>query len=112
MRDSSVGDEKEKYSKQYDVLDAQMRSVMRSENDLTKLYNETNKVPIALMSAFKTIGPVITQMTARIFRQAIQTAKQFVIQFDKSMTEIQMVTLKTDSEMSKLGDGLISKAVE
>lgn len=55
---------------------------------------------------------VIKRFGRRMFYQAINEAKRFVKEFDASMTTIQMITLKTDSEMSKLGDGLIAQAKE
>lgn len=43
---------------------------------------------------------------------AIQEAKRFVLEFDAAMTEIQMVTLKTDAALANLGDGLIQTAID
>ena len=59
-----------------------------------------------------TIGQLASRLGRRLFMKATQEAKRFVQEFDKSMTSIQMITLKSDSQMSTLGDGLISKAKE
>lgn len=57
-----------------------------------------------------TIGQLAQRLGRRLFMKATQEAKRFVQEFDKSMTSIQMITLKSDSQMSTLGDGLIAKA--
>jgi len=58
------------------------------------------------------ISAVAKQFGARIWRKAIQETMQFVQQYDAAMTEIQMVTLKSDSEIANIGKGLINSAVE
>lgn len=58
------------------------------------------------------IGQVISQFGRQMFQQAIQEAKRFVIEFDTAMTEIQMITMKTDNEIASLGDGLIQTAID
>lgn len=47
-----------------------------------------------------------------MFQKAIQEAKRFVQEFDSAMTEIQMITGKTDAEIGQLGDGLIQTALD
>ena len=67
-------------------------------------------------AAFDTISQSVSRLVQRlgrrIFMKALNEAKQFIKQFDATMTEIQMITLKTDDQMSSLGDGLIKKAKE
>lgn len=58
------------------------------------------------------VGRLATRLGRQLFRKALNEAKKFVQEFDKSMTTIQMITLKSDSQMSTLGDGLIAKAKE
>lgn len=61
------------------------------------------------------IGEAVTNVAGRfarqLFHQAIQEAKRFVMEFDKAMTEIQMITTKTADEIASLGDSLIQTAI-
>ncbi|MBP5469102.1 MAG: phage tail tape measure protein, partial [Candidatus Riflebacteria bacterium] len=91
---------------------------MRHYNEEAKKAEEQMghfKQPAMVASAaFSTVGDTVNMMLKRFGRQmfykAINEAKRFVQEFDKTMTTIQMITLKTDDQMSSLGDGLISKA--
>ena len=47
-----------------------------------------------------------------MFQKAIQEAKRFVQEYDAAMTEIQMVTMKTDAEIASLGSSLIQTAID
>lgn len=68
------------------------------------------KIAIAQLGA--TTQQVITQFGRRMFQKAIQETKRFVQEYDKDMTTIQMITLKSDSEIGDLGQNLIQKAVD
>ena len=58
------------------------------------------------------IGNVFSQFGRQMFQKAIQEAKRFVQEYDAAMTEIQMVTMKTDSEIASLGSSLIQTAID
>ena len=67
----------------------------------------------AAFNATASIGlSFATRLATQVFRKALQEAKNFVKQFDAQMTQIQMVTLKSDAQMSTLGDGFIQKAID
>lgn len=68
------------------------------------------KIAIAQLGA--TTQHLITQFGHRMFQRAIQETKRFVQEYDKDMTTIQMITLKSDSEIGNLGQNLIQKAVD
>lgn len=69
-----------------------------------------------LQLGFTVIGEAasraVTQFAHRMFSQAVNEAQNFTVTYDAAMTEIQMVTLKTEEEIDSLGDGLIDKAIE
>ena len=65
-----------------------------------------------LSSVNDTMGMLLKRFGRQIFMKAINEAKQFVKQYDKTMTEIQMITLKSDSEMAQVSDSIINKAKE
>ena len=73
-------------------------------------------VMMGMSAGFQTVSQTVGMFLSRFGRQTfykiLNEAKQFVQQFDKSMTEIQMITLKSDSQMTTIGDGLINKAKE
>ena len=68
------------------------------------------------VAAAQQLGTAISNVAQRLGRQlfhkALQETKRFVQEYNKSMTTIQMITLKSDSDMSKLGSSLIDRAQE
>ena len=67
---------------------------------------------IALANLGAATANVIKRFGHQMFQKAITEAKRFVQEYDKDMTTIQMITLKSDSEIDKLGQSLIQKAVD
>lgn len=73
--------------------------------------------PGATASAvFKGLGRSAMQAVGRlgvqVWRKGIQEAKRFIKEYDKCMTEIQMITLKSNEQINTLGTNLIGKASE
>lgn len=66
----------------------------------------------AVVNIGEAVTNVATQFGRQLFQKAIQEAKQFVQQYDAAMTEIQMITGKTSSEISTLGSSLIQTAID
>lgn len=79
---------------------------------LNELEKTTTKSSLAFTELSNSMSRTIGQFGRRLFHQAAQEVKRFVMEFDSAMTEIQMVTLKTDDEISALGDGLINQAID
>ena len=83
---------------------------------LDKLEKQTSVSALVMQQSMNIVSKSVTNMLARFGRQmfmkAIQEAKKFVKEFDATMTEIQMITLKTDNQIANLGDRLIDKAKE
>lgn len=69
-------------------------------------------VGFVLVDVGQRVGQVIARFGQQLFHQALEEAKKFVVEFDAAMTEIQMVTMKTDEEISELGNSLIQTAVD
>lgn len=106
--------DKKKYDEQIAKTTANLHKYQTELGNVdTKMESLSGPANVA-KSAFMTVGNAVTMMLKRFGRQmfmkAINEAKQFIKQFDATMTEIQMITLKTDDQMSELGDGMIEKA--
>lgn len=67
-------------------------------------------------ASFDMIGQSVQRLTQRLgrqlFQKALQEAKKFIQEYDKSMTEIQMITLKSNDEINVLGKNLIQTALD
>lgn len=85
-----------------------------------QLEKAAHPVKLAMKDMFKpmkqeakaTFGYLSNMFTRKLFNAAIQETTNFVKQFDSSMNTIQMITLKSDEEISKLGSSLIDRAKE
>lgn len=100
-------------------LNLKDQDIANANKELQNANEIVNRFPPALegwQAAFNATGQVAmsfaTRLVTQVFRKALQEAKNFVKQFDAQMTQIQMVTLKTDTEISTLGDGFIQKAID
>lgn len=82
------------------------------QKEMDGLTGASGKVNAGLTVVGQIADRVVTQFAHRVFSQAVNEAQSFVATYDAAMTEIQMVTLKTDEEIAALGDGLIGKAIE
>lgn len=69
-------------------------------------------VAVAMNNVGKSVDRVISQFGRQMFQKAMQEAKRFVQEYDAAMTEIQMITGKTDAEIATLGSGLIQTAID
>ena len=82
------------------------------EKQMRLLSGSSGTADAVLSAMGQTAARVVSQFGRQMFSRAMNEAKQFTMYYDAAMTEIQMVTLKTDEEIGALGDSLIDKAVE
>lgn len=87
-------------------------AIGKSKEEQEEFGSSGQKVAAALTVIGGAITKVAKQFGVRIFRKAMQEAMNFVKSYDAAMTEIQMVTLKTDAQISNIGKGLIDSAVQ
>jgi len=87
-------------------------AIQDTTNEMNKFGGASSIMSAGLSKINTGLSRVMQRLGRQIFMKAINEAKRFVQEFDKSMTSIQMITLKSDSQMSTLGDGLIAKAKE
>lgn len=87
---------------------------------ISQIDNLTKKaggnIKATLKGGLSDIGEMAGRALSRMFTQALRSAlnevKRFVKEYDAAMTEIQMVTLKSDDQIDELGEGLLKKAIE
>ena len=92
---------------------AKMKSeLLAAESAAQKLSGAGGAVGAVFANVGESVGRVISQFGRQMFQKAIQEAKRFVQEYDAAMTEIQMVTGKTDAEISSLGSSLIQTAID
>ena len=96
-------DEYDRMMAQYDKLESKATPTQMFMRDMKKGALSGITSPFKMLAA---------QFQRRLIFGAINEVKSFVKQFDAAMTQIQMITLKSDEQISKLGSGLIDKAKE
>ena len=93
-------------------------SYSKASEDLSKMRADAVGWKIDMTEGLQSVGKLASETASKMVRQfgrqmwqsAINETKKFVQEYDKSMTTIQMITLKSDDEIKSLGTGLIGKA--
>ncbi len=67
---------------------------------------------IAVSQFSQQISKLLAVFGKKMFHKALDETKKFIKEFDSAMTNIQMITLKSDTEMDTVGEGLINRAKE
>lgn len=93
-------------------IEGYRKEITDTEGQIKSLSGAQRVLSAATDTVSQAVGRLAQRFGRRLFMKAYQEAIQFVKQFDTAMTSIQMITLKTDEQMSTLGDGLIDKAKE
>ena len=83
-----------------------------AQREMTKFSGPANVMRAGLSTVSDSVSMIVRRLGRQMFQKALAEAKRFVKEFNATLTEIQMITLKTDNQMSTLGDGLIEKAQE
>lgn len=90
-----------------------MKAALDQTNQGLTMLDHGGAVAAMAMAQFgQAIDRVVHRLGRQMFQKALQETKRFIQDFNRQMTSIQMITLKTDEQMSTLGDGLIAKAQE
>ena len=115
-RGMQEGDAKNALGAQIEATEKQLNGYKDALSGAEQQMQSFSKGSMVMSAGLSTVNSgiqmLVTRLGRQLFQKALQEAKQFVKQFNATMTEIQMITLKTDSQMSTLGDGLIAKAKE
>lgn len=80
------------------------------QKQLDSFGNKHTKIASGAEAMIASMNNMITMYARRFARQLVQQAAQFVKQYDAAITEIQVVTRKSDEEVNKLGDDMVQVA--
>lgn len=81
-----------------------------AQKQLDQFGNKHAKVASGIDAMQASINNMLTMYLRRLARQLVQQAAQFVKAYDAAITEIQVVTRKTDEEVEKLGEDMLQVA--
>lgn len=85
-------------------------ALSNTQKQLDSFGNSHTKIASGVDALKASMGNMMTIYLRRFGRQLIQEATQFVKQYDAAITEIQVVTRKSDEEVNKLGDDMMKVA--
>jgi hypothetical protein len=88
---ASEGVSKDKFGEDNDYSKLQ-KELAAAEAGVRQFERSAGLARTAVLQIGEAVTNVAGQFARRLFHQAIQEAKRFVMEFDKAMTEIQMVT--------------------
>ena len=101
-----------KYQKASERKAFNVNQLKSAESGLKTFTGTFGKLSAVGTSIEQSFSRIFSRFGYQMFSKVTQEVTQFVKQFDKSMTEIQMVTQKTDSEINTLGANLIQTAID
>lgn len=84
----------------------------KTEATMKKLSGSGGKVTAMFGSMAQAAAGVFKQFGTRMFHKAMQEVVQFTRMFDQNMTNIQMVSGKTDEQIRQLGSELIDLSID
>lgn len=88
---ASEGVSEDKYGEDKDYSKLQ-EELAAAENGVKQFEGSAGMARTAVLQIGEAVTNVAAQFASQMFHKAIEEAKRFVIEFDKAMTEIQMVT--------------------
>ena len=91
-----------------DQAKASLENTQQALRDNQQIVSQFPSSLDGLSAAFNATASIGLSFATRLATQVFRKVKQF----DAQMTQIQMVTLKSDAQMSTLGDGFIQKAID
>ena len=80
------------------------------QKQLDSFGNKHTKIASGAEAMVASMNNMITMYARRFARQLVQQAAQFVKQYDAAITEIQVVTRKSDEEVNQLGENMMKVA--
>lgn len=106
-----IAETDERYNQARIDIDKYTKAIHENEDAIKKLSGANGVLSAGLNTITAGVGRVAQQFGRRLFQQALNEAKQFVMQYNASMTEIQAITMKTHDEMQTLRSGVVNKAI-
>ena len=87
------------------------KAIEENEAAIDKLTGTHAELSAGLNTVIAGVSRLTQQFGRRLFQQAINEAKRFVMEYNASMTEIQAITMKTNAEMQSIRTGVVNKAI-
>lgn len=106
-----IAETDERYNQARVDIDKYTKAIRENEAAIKKLSGANGVLSAGLNTITAGVGRVAQQFGRRLFQQALNEARQFVMQYNASMTEIQAITMKTHDEMQTLRSGVVNKAI-
>lgn len=101
----------EEYKKLSSALTEAEKNLGSTKKAASTLSGPFGAAAAAASALAQSVGNLAVRFGKNLFQKAWQEAKQFVKEWNASMTEIQMVTGKTGTEIDKLSESLVDTAV-
>ena len=98
------------YQQATSMVVAYGNAIKGTESELAGFANAHKGLTAVINSVVGSMQNMVNMYARQFVRKMISSATQFVKTYDSTMTEIQMVTLKTDSEIASLGETMLQTA--
>lgn len=106
-----IAETDERYKQAQVDIEKYTKAINENKEAINRLSSANGVLAAGLNTVVAGVGRVAQQFGRRLFQQALNEARQFVMQYNASMTEIQAITMKTNDEMQSLRSGVVNKAI-
>ena len=106
-----ISETDERYKQAQIDIGKYTKAIEENEAAIDKLTGTHAELSAGLNTVIAGVGRLAQQFGKRLFQQALNEAKRFVMEYNASMTEIQAITMKTNAEMQSIRTGVVNKAI-
>lgn len=123
LKNATTQEERDRLSMDLNLKDEEIRAATASLNNLNEemkrnqqTMNQYKSSSDGFNAAMLTIQEAAIRtfrnLSTRIFRQAIQEARRFVVEYNKILSEIQVVTLTSDEQIDNISSSILDTSVK
>lgn len=102
---------KQEYDMNLAKINGQIGTYNEQLTEASRNQEELLKTSAVFDTMSQSITRLVTQLGRKIFQNAINQTKRFVKEFDSAMTQIQMISLNSDQQMSNVKSSTIRNAI-
>ena len=106
-----IAETDERYSQAQEDIKKYTEAVQKNKEAIKQLSGVNGALSASLNTVVAGVSRVAQQFGRRLFQQALNEAKRFVMEYNASMTEIQAITMKTNDQMQSIRTGVVNKAI-